>query len=164
MHGMVGAWGAVWWAPGTSHLPPSAMAAGLCPRPSSNNLAEFYGFLACLCRAMRVFDSMHLVFELDSMLVVKLMRGEWGCHRAHLRILLQECHDVGEGLARRGCTWTVRHIYREYNTLADGLAGNAIQEGLERATGTWFPARNGAETSTNASGSESSGDDTALLE
>ena len=68
-----------------------------------------------------------LVFELDSMLVVMFMLGMWGCHRNHLRVLLQECHDLGEALTFRGCTWTIRHVYREYNIVADQLAGQAIQ-------------------------------------
>ena len=36
------------------------------------------------------------------MLVVMLMQGMWGCHRKHIRVLLQECHDLGEALAFRG--------------------------------------------------------------
>ena len=110
--------------PSTGH--PSAYAAGLCPSPSSNNIAEFYGFRASLRRALREPVLASIVFELDSLLVVKFMTGEWGCHRAHLRVLLQECHDLGERLRNRGCEWTIRHIYREYNVIADWLAGEAI--------------------------------------
>ena len=50
------------------------------------------------------------------------MEGTWGIHRAHLRVLLAECYDLGEQLTRAGCQWWVRHIYRDYNTLADSLA------------------------------------------
>ena len=126
--GMVGAWGAAWWAPGVSSTTaPTAEASGLCPDPSSNNIAEFYGFRECLRRALRGAVCSHVVFELDSMLVVMFMLGMWGCHRNHLRVLLQECHDLGEALTFRGCTWTIRHVYREYNIVADQLAGQAIQ-------------------------------------
>ena len=87
--GMVGAWGAAWWAPGAPPpTPATAYAAGLCPDPSSNNIAEFYGFRECLRRALRAPKCPHLVFELDSMLVVMFMLGHWGCHRNHLRALL----------------------------------------------------------------------------
>ena len=119
---MVGAWGAAWWAPGLpSTTAPTAVASGLCPDPSSNNIAEFYGFRECLRRALRGAVCSHLVFELDSMLVVMFTLGMWGCHRNHLRVLLQECHDLGEALIFRGCTWTIRHGYQEYNTLRTSL-------------------------------------------
>ena len=136
--GMVGAWGAAWWAPGAPPpTPATAYAAGLCPDPSSNNIAEFYGFRECLRRALRAPKCHHLVFELDSMLVVMFMLGNWGCHRDHLRVLLQECHDLGEALIFRGCPWTIRHVYREFNTVADQLAGKAIQESQGQASPRW---------------------------
>ena len=69
-----------------------------------------------------------LIFELDSMLVVMMMSGIWGCHRAHLRPLLAECYDMAEGLTALGCQWVLRHVYREYNTVADKLAGDYIQD------------------------------------
>ena len=50
----------------------------------------------CLRRDLRGAVCSHLVFELDSMLVVMFMLGMWGCHRNHLRVLLQECHDLGK--------------------------------------------------------------------
>ena len=68
-----------------------------------------------------------LIFEFDSMLVVMMMSGIWGCHRAHLRPLLAECYDMAEGLTALGCHWGLRHVYREYNTVADKLASDCIQ-------------------------------------
>ena len=56
---------------------PTAVASGLCPDLSSNNIAEFYGFRECLRRALRGAVCSHLVFELDSMLVVMFMLGMW---------------------------------------------------------------------------------------
>ena len=60
------------------------------------------------------------------MLVVMMMSGIWGCHRAHLRPLLAECYDMAEGLTALGCHWVLRCVYREYNTVADKLAGDCI--------------------------------------
>jgi len=60
------------------------------------------------------------------MLVVMMMSGQWGCHRAHLRLLLAECYDMAEGLTALGCQWVLRHVYREYTTVADKLAGDCI--------------------------------------
>ena len=79
-----------------------------------------------------------VIFELDSMLVVMMLSGRWGCHRKHLLELLKECYDLGEELTSAGCDWTIRHIYREYNTVADKLAGDCIK--LGRGTNTnWSP-------------------------
>ena len=138
-------------------------AAGICPDPSSNNIAEFYGFRAALRRALRKRPH-RLVFELDSLLIVMMMKGRWGCHRAHLRVLLAECHDLGVQLTRAGCHWDIRHIYREFNRVADGLAGACLAdpdtahawqlEGLpdSGSESEWLSPTE----STNASGSEPS--------
>ena len=60
------------------------------------------------------------------MLVVMIMPGTWGCPRADLRPLLAEYYDMAEGLTALGCHWVLRHVYREYNTVADKLAGDCI--------------------------------------
>ena len=79
----------------------------------------------------------HLVFGLDSMLVGMIMLGMWGGHRNHLRVLLQECHDLREALKLRGCPWTIRQIFREYNTVPEQLAGKAIEESRGLASPRW---------------------------
>ena len=125
---MTGVWGAAWWSAGRDRsLPPSATAAGVCPQPSSNNIAEFFGFRASLRRALRQAPR-RVVFELDSLLVVMMMSGKWGCHRQHLRVLLAECYDLGEQLSQAGCDWSIRHVYREYNHIADQLAGACLRD------------------------------------
>ena len=67
------------------------------------------------------------MFELDSLLIVMMMQGRWGCHRKHLLVLLAECYDLSVLLTRAGCNWSIRHIYREYNAVADALAGACLQ-------------------------------------
>ena len=125
---LLGAWGAAWWEAGVGRAShPTATAAGLCPDPCTNNIAEFFGLRECLRRALRNPGRL-LIFELDSMLVVMMMSGIWGCHRAHLRPLLAECYDMAEGLTALGCQWVLRHVYREYNKVADKLAGDCIQD------------------------------------
>ena len=66
---------------------PYATAAGICPDPSSKNIAEFFGFREALGRALQVLPS-RLVFELDSLLIVMMMIGKWCCRRDHLRSLV----------------------------------------------------------------------------
>ena len=99
----------------------------MCPHPSSNNIAEFFGFRASLRRALRLAPP-RLVFELDSLLVGMMMSGKWGCHRQHLRVLLAECYDLGEQLSQAGCDWSIRHVYREDNRVADQLAGDCLRD------------------------------------
>ena len=100
----------------------------MCPEPSTNNIAEFFGLRECLRKALRT-PPPSIMIELDSMLVVMMMSGRWGCHRAHLLVLLKECYDLGEELTAAGCVWAIRHIYREFNTVADKLAGDCISTG-----------------------------------
>ena len=135
---LTGVWGAAWWAAGVDpSTPATATAAGICPDPSSNNIAEYFGFREALRRALRVLPP-SLVFELDSMLIVMQMSGRWGCHRRHLRDLLAECYDLGEQLTQAGCAWSIRHIYREFNQVADKLAGDCLSNAANaRASPSW---------------------------
>ena len=55
-----------------------------------------------------------------------MMSGTCGCNRAHVSPLLGECYDMAEGLTALACHWVLRHVYREYNTVADKLAGDCI--------------------------------------
>ena len=98
---------------------------------------EYFGFREALRRALRVLPP-SLVFELDSMLIVMQMSGRWGCHRRHLRDLLAECYDLGEQLTQSGCAWSIRHIYREFNQVADKLAGDCLSNAASaRASPSW---------------------------
>ena len=92
-------------------------------------LAELSGLRACLRRAVSS-PRPRIVFEGDSMLCVMMMTGKWGCHREHLRELLEDCFQLGEQLSSAGTDWWIRHILREYNTCADDLAGRAIRDPL----------------------------------
>ena len=75
---------------------------GLCPDPSTNNIAEFYGFRECLRRAIR-HPLPLIVLEGDSLLVDSLMADRWGYHRAHIRELLNDCYNLGEHLTSLNC-------------------------------------------------------------
>ena len=126
---VLSAWGAALWAAGIDPAArPSAVASGVCPEPATHNIAEFFSLRECLRKALRDPPT-SAIFELDSLLVVMMMSGLWGCHRKHLLTLLKECYDLGEQLAAAGCAWSIRHIYREYNTVADALAGQCIRTG-----------------------------------
>ena len=79
-----------------------------------------------------------MVFELNSLLIVMQMSGRGGCHRRHLRDLLAECYDLGEQLTQAGCAWSIRHIYREFNQVADKLAGDCLSNAANaRVSPSW---------------------------
>jgi len=131
---MVGGWGAAFWdndamPDGETPDSPDAVASGVCPDPSTNNIAEFFSLRACLQRAVKDPRS-RLVFEGDSMLVVNLMEGVWACHRGHLRGLFQNCRDLSDLLEDLGCEVIIRHIYREFNTVADALSKTGLDQAL----------------------------------
>jgi len=99
--------------------PPLNISAGIVD--GTNNIAEFGGLLAIIAHA--VFTRRpHVVFELDSLLLVNFMKGIFGCHAPHLRGLFEECRQLGNRLTLLGIRWSVRHIYREFNAVADELS------------------------------------------
>ena len=66
------------------------------------------------------------------------MSGRWWCHRRHLRDLLTECYDLGEQLTQAGCAWSIRHIYREFNQVADKLADDCLRNAANaRVSPSW---------------------------
>ena len=44
--------------------------------------------------------------------------------------LHHDCNRLGNALEERGVSWEVRHVYREYNQIADELANLAIDDPL----------------------------------
>ena len=40
---------------------------------------------------------------------------------------LLNAFGMGKRLTALGCTWDIRHIYREFNRLADRLAGECVR-------------------------------------
>jgi ribonuclease HI/probable phosphoglycerate mutase len=89
----------------------------------TNNVAEYRALIHGLdealsrrCGKLRIY--------LDSELLVNQIRGRYRVKNAGLLPLMRE---VRERLARLDA-WTVEHVYRERNKLADALANEAIDE------------------------------------
>ena len=123
--------GAAVWAPtvaGRGDGEPMATVRGALGH-ATNNVAEYHGLLACMAPAQRTRDP-SAVFEVDSLLVARQMAHShpWTCCSAALVDLHKQCVRVGEFLTQRDINWNVRHIYREYNQVADSLANQAIDE------------------------------------
>ena len=126
------------------------VGCGYRPRHSRHRYSLRYmprSFFQQHCRVLRISRgapssaavlSPVMVIEVDSMLIVLQMFGRWGCHRRHLRNLLAECYDLGKQLTQARCAWSIRHIYRELNQVADKLTGDClISPANDRASPSW---------------------------
>ena len=107
-------------------------------------MEEYGGMTACVNAACHRLveeswgDSDTLcVFQLDSMLVSKQGSFKWRC----LSMTLAPYYDRVVARIRRleeaGVRVVVMHIYREFNTLADGLANEVLDSGREVSEG-WY--------------------------
>ena len=95
----------------------------------TNNVAEYCGLRKCMERAVAAGDR-HVVFEVDSDVVAKHMakRDGYTCGSTDLRPYYEDFWKLGQKLTGKNIAWDVRHIYREYNQTADGLANLAIDD------------------------------------
>ena len=118
------------------YLEDSRMAAGwwLCSKDSithakgeivvwkshSNNVAEYFGLIRCLEKALD-FGYDALAMNMDSLLVVQQVLGHWQCRNPVLLELLQYVRNLADQFS----FFTLRHTLREGNTVADGLCNAA---------------------------------------
>ena len=132
-------WGAAVWDAGSGGSgAPVATCTGYLGEGVSNNVSEYGGLLACLARAVRTAREQRptgaVVFEGDSDLVLKQVRGQFACRAPSLWPTFESCRRYCRELERLGVAIHFRHIYREYNTVADALSNEAVDGGL-RASG-----------------------------
>ena len=80
----------------------------------------FFALLQCLFRALRLQDS-HVIFEVDSLTLAKQLARHlpWACRSENLIALHQQCVHVRDSLSALHISWDIRHIYREFNQIAD---------------------------------------------
>jgi len=98
----------------------------------SNNVSEYSGLQACLARAERETVADHpmhpVVIQGDSALVLQQAAGKCACRTAGLGDLFDACRRLLRTLRARGVEIRLQHIYREFNTVADGLSNEAVDE------------------------------------
>jgi ribonuclease HI len=89
----------------------------------TNNVAEYYGLIAALdyaqsqrVRALRI--------ESDSELLVRQMRGHYKVKSPELRPLFERAKKMSATFE----SFRIDHVYREYNSEADALANEALDE------------------------------------
>ena len=125
-------YGAAYWPPGRHAAgEPAAGTFRMYIGDASNNVAEYHGLRAAMQRAVRRPDR-EVVFQVDSDLVAKQMArvNAYVCRADGLMPLHHDCNQLGKALEERGVSWEVRHVYREYNQIADELANLAIDDPL----------------------------------
>jgi ribonuclease HI len=90
---------------------------------TTNNVAEYAGLLAALSLAHRLGVERLTVYS-DSQLLVRQMHGQYRVKAPHLKRLFQQALQLRRLIARV----EIRHVGREENSQADGLANLAIDE------------------------------------
>ena len=132
-------WGAAVWDAGSGGSgAPVATCTGYLGEGVSNNVSEYSGLHACLARAVKTAREQRptgpLVFEGDSDLILKQVRGQFACRAPSLWPTFESCRRYCRELEELGVAIHFRHIYREYNTVADALSNEAV-DGGRRASG-----------------------------
>jgi probable phosphoglycerate mutase len=113
----------------------------------TNNFAEYAGLLAALEYAIN-HGHRGLKVVSDSELLVKQMRGEYKVRNETLQQMAQEAR----GLIRKLESFQIRHVLREQNREADGLANRAMDSGTGRKTQTQPAAATAADAPREVNG------------
>lgn len=90
---------------------------------TTNNVAEYSGLIAALSLAVRRGVTRLTVFS-DSQLLVRQLLGQYRVKAAHLKPLFLKASQLRRQIPRV----EIRHVGREENSHADGLANQAVDE------------------------------------
>jgi ribonuclease HI len=90
---------------------------------TTNNVAEYEALIAGLETA-RTHGVDELSIRLDSLLLVKQVTGEYRVKASHLKPL----HRRAVALMNEFAEAEIGHVRREFNTVADALANEALDE------------------------------------
>jgi ribonuclease HI len=88
---------------------------------ATNNVAEYRALLLGIARA-QALGAREIELVGDSELIVRQVRGEYRVKDAALRELHAQVKEALEGFER----WSVRHVRREENELADTLVNATL--------------------------------------
>lgn len=96
---------------------------------TTNNVAEYTAILRALETLAAMLGSAakdaDVQVRMDSMLVIRQMRGEWKIKHPNMKPLAARVAE----LARLFRSVSYEHVYREYNKDADRLANEAMDRG-----------------------------------
>ena len=96
---------------------------------TTNNVAEYLALVYGLHEAS-LTGATEVLVRTDSELLARQINGQYKVRDATLRLL----HDVAQHLGKSFKTFTIEHIPREQNTVADTLAGRGAAEGVKLFT------------------------------
>ena len=89
---------------------------------ATNNQAEYRALITAVKAAANLgFAGLHV--KTDSLLLASQMNGEWKVKDPGIRALFKEAAEACRALD----SFTISHVGRERNTVADGLANEAIK-------------------------------------
>ncbi|MFX1536503.1 MAG: ribonuclease HI family protein [Promethearchaeota archaeon] len=88
---------------------------------TTNNVAEYQSVILGLTKA-RELGAKSITLKADSQLVINQLKGDWRVREPHLVALYQQTMK----LLGQFDNYTLKHISRDENTLADSLANEAI--------------------------------------
>ncbi|CAK0805452.1 unnamed protein product [Prorocentrum cordatum] len=86
----------------------------------SSNVAEYEGMLCCFRGALRWPDTA-VTLQVGALLLACQCNMEWRCRSPSLVPYWEQAADLLR-LRASGTTYSIRHIYREFNALADSIA------------------------------------------
>lgn len=92
-------------------------------KPTTNNVAEYQALILGLKKAQE-FPITQLAVYLDSQLIVRQIQGAYRVKQNHLIGLYQEALNLLDSFE----IYSIEHVPREQNKIADELANRAIDE------------------------------------
>lgn len=96
---------------------------------ATNNIAEYRAFLHSLTWVSeQISQPTSLEWMLDSLLVVNQINGLWKIKDPELKKIAVECVIKLKELKNQGFSWTVKHIPRSENFMADALVNQALDQ------------------------------------
>ncbi|MFX1256068.1 MAG: ribonuclease HI family protein [Promethearchaeota archaeon] len=88
---------------------------------TTNNVAEYQSIILGLSKALEL-GAKSITLKADSQLVINQLRGDWVVREPHLKDLYRQTTKLLEKFDN----YTLQHISRDENALADSLANEAI--------------------------------------
>ena len=94
-----------------------------CVGDTTNNQAEYQALITAIEEALKM-GARHLDIRTDSELLARQIQKTYRVKNAKLKPLYEKANQ----LLRRVDSYTITHIPREKNTIADGLANKALDQ------------------------------------
>lgn len=91
----------------------------------TNNQAEYLALRDALRRAYELYADQKIVCYMDSKLAVEQVNGRWKVKSENVKPLFEEVRRIADQFEN----FSIKHVRREQNTVADRLANEAMDRG-----------------------------------